>query len=50
MLKYANNSIAELAHQLTLSPLRQRVRQLDGIEALLCMVERGRSYPYDLNC
>lgn len=50
MLKYANNSMAELAHQLTLSPLRQRVRQLDGIEALLRMIEDGRSYPYDLIC
>ncbi|UCG15349.1 MAG: sigma-70 family RNA polymerase sigma factor [Phycisphaerales bacterium] len=50
MFKYANNDLAELAHQLTLSPVRQRVRQLDGIDDLLEMVEPDRAYPYDLIC
>ncbi len=50
MLKYANNDLAELAHQLTLSPVRQRLRQLDGLDQLLGIVEVDRAYPYDWVC
>ena len=50
MFKYHSSDLAELAHQLTLSPRRLRVKQLDGIEALLGMVEPEVSYPYELVC
>ena len=50
MLKYCNSDMAELAHQLTLSPVRQRCRQLNGIEHLLSITEPGRAYPYELVC
>ncbi|MBN1513660.1 MAG: MerR family transcriptional regulator, partial [Phycisphaerae bacterium] len=50
MLKYSNHDLAELAHQLTLSPVRQRLRQLEGIEQLLGIIDRDQAYPYDLVC
>jgi RNA polymerase sigma factor (sigma-70 family) len=50
MFKYANNDLAELAHQLTLSPVRQRLGQLDGIDQLLGMVDEDQAYPYDWIC
>ncbi len=50
MLKYSNHDLAELAHQLTLSPVRQRLRQLEGIEQLLGIIEHDQAYPYDLVC
>ena len=50
MSKYVTNEIGELAHQLTISPLRLRVSQLEGIERLLGMVKPEGSYPYELVC
>ncbi len=50
MYKYAINEIAELAHQLTISPTRLRISQLEGIERLLGMVQAEGSYPYELVC
>ncbi|MFQ5490002.1 MAG: sigma-70 family RNA polymerase sigma factor [Phycisphaerae bacterium] len=50
MQDYATSEIAELAHQLTLSPVRQRLSQLAGIEQMLSLVEPTQSYPYDLVC
>ena len=50
MPKYKNTSIGELAHQLTLSPRRLRVRQIAGVDRLLDLVDVEKSYPYDLVC
>ena len=50
MPKFKSNDIAELAHQLTLSPRRQRLAQIAGAEKLLELIESGRDYPYDFVC
>lgn len=50
MPKYFCPEISELTHQLTLSPRRLRVVQIQGIEKLLGMIERDRAYPYELVC
>ncbi len=50
MLKYAVNELAELAHQLTISPLHLRLDQLNGIEKMLELAAPDNSYPYDLVC
>lgn len=50
MPKYKNSSLGELAHQLTLSPRRLRVKQIAGVDRLLDLVDVGKSYPYDLVC
>ena len=48
--RYKNNDIAQLAHQLTISPRRQRPSQIAGAERLLELVEAEREYPYDFVC
>jgi RNA polymerase primary sigma factor len=50
MPKFFNSDLADLAHQLTLSPRRLRVEQLRGIERLLATVEPSRAYPYEFVC
>ncbi len=50
MPKYSNSDIAQLAHQLTLSPRRQRLSQVAGAERLLELVTPEREYPYDFVC
>jgi len=50
MYKYATSEIAELAHQLTISPARLRLAQIDGIERLLGLVDAEGEYPYELVC
>jgi RNA polymerase sigma factor (sigma-70 family) len=50
MYKYASSEIGELAHQLTLSPARLRLSQIEGIEKLLGIVKPEGSYPYELCC
>jgi RNA polymerase primary sigma factor len=50
MPKIQNKDLAELAHQLVLSPKRQRLGQVRGIEKLLGLIESGKSYPYDMVC
>ncbi|MCH8966962.1 MAG: sigma-70 family RNA polymerase sigma factor [Planctomycetes bacterium] len=50
MPKFYNRDIAELAHQLTLSPRRLRMAQIHGIEFLLELVEEDRAYPFDFVC
>ncbi|HEY3245162.1 MAG TPA: sigma-70 family RNA polymerase sigma factor [Phycisphaerae bacterium] len=47
---YASADIGELAHQLTLSPVRLRVQQLEGIERLLDTINAEQSYPYEWVC
>lgn len=50
MANYHHGPMAELAHQLTLSPVRLRLRQLDAIEHLVDVIEPDKSYPYDFIC
>lgn len=50
MAKYHHASIAELTHQLKLSPARLRLKQLDATEHLINLLEPGKSYPYDFVC
>ncbi len=50
MAAYHHGPMAELAHQLTLSPVRLRLRQLDAIEHLIDIIEPDKSYPYDFVC
>ncbi len=50
MPRYKNADLAQLAHQLTLSPRRQRSSQIAGAERLLEIVEPHRTYPYDFVC
>jgi len=50
MANYHHAPMAELAHQLTLSPVRLRLRQLDAIEHLVDVIELDKSYPYDFIC
>lgn len=42
--------MADLAHQLTLSPCRLRLEQIRGIEELLGLIEPQRAYPFELVC
>jgi RNA polymerase primary sigma factor len=50
MARYHHGSMAELAHQLALSPVRLRLRQLEAIEYLIDLIEPDKSYPYDFVC
>lgn len=50
MAKFLNADMAELAHQLTLSPRRLRVEQIGGIERLLDLIDPQRTYPYEFVC
>ncbi len=50
MPKFLNRDLSELAHQLTISPRRLRIKQLRGIETLLDLIESNRAYPYELIC
>ena len=50
MTKFFNSDMEDLAQQLARSPHRLRLGQIDGIEALLGLVEAGHSYPFDFVC
>jgi RNA polymerase primary sigma factor len=50
MAKFLNRDLADLTHQLTLSPRRLRMEQVAGIEHLLRLVEPERTYPYEFVC
>ena len=50
MPKFYNSDMADLAHQLTISPRRLRVEQIHGIEELLAVIDPERAYPFDLIC
>ncbi len=50
MPKFYNKDMAELAHQLTLSPRRLRVAQIQEMEAVLRLTDPNRSYPFDFVC
>ena len=50
MATYHHKPIAELAHQLKLSPVRIRLRQFDAAEYLIDLLEADKSYAYDFVC
>lgn len=50
MSAYARRELAQLAHQLKLSPKRLRPAQIAGAERMLRLVRNETSYPYDLVC
>ncbi len=50
MSRYVRKEIGQLAHQLTLSPLRLREKQLAAAERLVALIEPAKSYPYDFVC
>ncbi|MCG3136972.1 MAG: RNA polymerase sigma factor RpoD [Phycisphaerae bacterium] len=50
MANYRLADLKELAHQLTLSPRRHRLRQIQGAEHLLELIEATKEYPYDFVC
>jgi len=50
MKGYRHQEIARLAHELSLSPLRHRLRQLAGIERTIHLIEPKRDYPYSFVC
>ena len=50
MRKYLRKDMAQLAHQLTLSPVRLRDAHLEGAERLAGIIEPDKTYPYDFVC
>lgn len=48
--KFFNRDLADLAHQLTLSPRRLRMSQVRAIEKLLAKIDESRAYPYEFVC
>ena len=50
MAKYHHICIAQFTHQLKLSPLRLRLRQLDAAEYLIDLIAPDKYYPYDFVC
>jgi len=50
MSRYRLARVAELAHQLRLSPGRLRLQQLLGAERLLSLIQPGQFYPYSWVC
>ncbi len=50
MPKFFNTDLADLTHQLTLSPRRLRVEQLHGIDHLLGLIDAKKAYPFDWVC
>lgn len=50
MATYHHASIAELTHQLKLSPVRLRLKQFDATEHLIELLRPNKSYPYDFVC
>lgn len=50
MARYHYSAMADLTHQLTLSPVRLRLRQLDAIEHLVDLIDAEKAYPYDFVC
>ncbi len=50
MGSYRCPEIARLAHELTLSPVRLRLRQLAGVRWLIHQADAARDYPYAFVC
>jgi RNA polymerase sigma factor (sigma-70 family) len=50
MKPYRCQEISQLAHELTLSPLRHRLRQVRGIQRAIELIDPSRDYPYTFVC
>ncbi|MFH1418864.1 MAG: sigma-70 family RNA polymerase sigma factor [Planctomycetota bacterium] len=50
MKSYRLTEIAQLAHELSLSPLRHRLRQTVGIRRAIELLDPKREYPYSFVC
>jgi RNA polymerase sigma factor (sigma-70 family) len=50
MPKFFNREMADLAHQLTLSPRRLRLSQIHGIDGLLGLIDLQKAYPFEWVC
>ncbi len=50
MKSYRCGEIAQLSHELSLSPLRHRLRQVAGIKRAIDLIEPHREYPYTFVC
>jgi RNA polymerase primary sigma factor len=50
MKTYCHLEIAQLAHELSLAPLRQRLRQVYGLFRCLELIDERREYPYSFIC
>jgi len=50
MAQYHHKAMAELAHQLQLSPVRLRLKQFEAAEYLIDLLEHKKQYPYDFVC
>ncbi len=50
MPKFYTKELAELSHQLTLSPRRLRMEQIRGMDAVLALIDPNRAYPFEFVC
>jgi RNA polymerase primary sigma factor len=50
MTSFCHDQIARLAHELTLAPLRHRLRQIAGIGRAIDLIDPAKEYPYALIC
>jgi RNA polymerase sigma factor (sigma-70 family) len=50
MGEYHHTEIADLAKQLTFSPAKVRLEQVNRAERLACLVEPSKQYPYEFVC
>lgn len=50
MAQYHHKQMAELAHQMQLSPVRLRLKQFEAAEYLIELLEDQKDYPYDFVC
>lgn len=50
MKRYRCQELGQLAHELTLSPLRQRLRQVSGILRAIDLIDPAKDYPYSFIC
>jgi len=50
MAHYHHKPMAELAHQMQLSPVRLRLKQFEAAEYLIDLLEPEKDYPYDFVC
>ena len=50
MAKYHHTEMADLAKQLTYSPGKVRLEQVNRAERLICLTELAKTYPYEFVC
>lgn len=50
MAQYHHKAMAELVHQIQLSPVRLRLKQFEAAEYLIELLDPRKEYPYDFVC